>query len=107
MPFLKAGFNGRNYDTGIRGWTRHRDGGKFKPAELRMFACGDYFWYGASFLAWGESVVIGSHWGFDIPWEFQNALPRCDIDTRREFKGNITVRDMLAAEAPGVGWETP
>ncbi len=34
MPFLKAGFNGRNYDTGIRGFTHHVDGPrKLKPAE--------------------------------------------------------------------------
>lgn len=88
MPFLKAGFNGRNRDTGIRGWTRSARGGPFKPAELRCFECGDYFWLDAGtptrFLAWGECVVLGSHWGFDLPWEYQNGLAHCDIETREE-----------------------
>lgn len=84
MPFLKAGFNGRNYKTGIRGWTRPARGGKFAPAELRIFECGDFFWLGDRFLAWGENVVLGSHWGFDLPWQYQEGLARCDLDTRRE-----------------------
>lgn len=83
MPFLKAGFNARNRDTGIRAFTASttaRTG--FKPAELRCFDCGDYFWLGVrkpSFLAWGENVVIGTYlkgyvesrggWGLEkSPW---------------------------------------
>lgn len=84
MPFLQAGFNGRNYRTGIKGWTRPARGGRFAPAELRLFECGDFFWYGARFLAWGEQVVLGS-WGIDLPWEHQHGLPRSDIETRREL----------------------
>ena len=72
MPFLKAGFNGRNHDTGIRGFTCHVRSNRRKvaPAELRRFACGDYFWYGdrgpgkGGFIAWGECVVIASHEAF-------------------------------------------
>jgi hypothetical protein len=88
MPFLKAGFNPRNRDTGIRGWTRPARGGRFMPAELRSFECGDYFWLDAGkkprFLAWGECVVLGSWYEFDLPWEYQNGLAHCVIDTREE-----------------------
>lgn len=84
MPFLRAGFNGRNFHTGIRAWTRPLDGRKFAPAELRMFACGDFFWHGKGFIAWGEQCVIGSHWGFDLPWEFQNGLAHSDLETKKE-----------------------
>lgn len=84
--FLQAGFNARNHDTGIRGWTRHVRGnrGGFAPAELRRFVCGDYFWYGARFVVWGEQCVLGTHHGFSLPWEYQERLPQCDLDTREE-----------------------
>jgi hypothetical protein len=94
--FLQAGFNGRNYHTGIRGWTRHvRDAKRrFEPAELRQFACGDFFWFGrhpdgGGFMAWGDQVVLGSHYGFDLPheWIYEPGLPHSDIDTREEHKG--------------------
>lgn len=88
MPFLRAGFNHRNRDTGIRGWTRPASGGRFMPAELRCFACGDFFWIDARakprFLAWGESCVLGSWYEFDLPWEYQRHLPACDLVTRAE-----------------------
>ena len=89
MPFLRAGFNHRNRDTGIRGWTRPARGGKFAAAELRQFVpSGDYFWLDARekprFLAWGEQVVLGSWYEFDLPWEYQNGLAHCDIETREE-----------------------
>lgn len=74
MPFLRAGFNAQNRDTGIRGWTRHVDGNRFAPAELRQFRCGDFFWYGARFLAWGEQVVLGSRNELDLPWNAQYGL---------------------------------
>lgn len=86
MPFLRAGFNARNTDTGIRGWTRQARGGRFALAELRRFGCGDYFWYGARFLAWGEQVVLGTWRAFDLPWAYQNGLGHCDIATREEHK---------------------
>ena len=89
MPFLRAGFNARNRDTGIRGWTRHVNGSQFAVAELHVFQCGDFFWYGerqklGAFLVWGEQVVLGSHWIFDLPWEYQNGLAHSDLDTREE-----------------------
>lgn len=88
MPFLRAGFNPGNTKTGIFGWTRPVDGRRrFAPAEFRRFDSGDYFWLGIrrpQFLAWGETVVLGSHWGFDLAWEFQNGLAHCDLDTREE-----------------------
>lgn len=84
MPFLRAGFNGRHYATGIRGWTRHIRGGRFAQARLICFEAGDLAWRGERFLAWGEQCVLGSHWGFELPWEFQNGLAHCDIDTREE-----------------------
>lgn len=82
--FLRAGFNARNFDTGIRAWTRHVRGGKFAPAELRRFSSGDYFWYGKRFLVWGDTIVLGTYHAFDLPWEFQNGLAHCDLDTREE-----------------------
>lgn len=90
MPFLQAGFNARNRDTGIRGWTRHVSGTVFAPAELRAFHCGDFFWFGeragrGAFLVWGEKVVLGSHWDFRLPWEHQQQLPQCDLETREEL----------------------
>lgn len=88
MPFLRAGFNGRNAVTGIMGWTRPLNGQRgFAVAELRRFSCGDYFWFGVrrpSFVAWGEQCVLGSHWGFDLPWEYQNGLAHSDLATREE-----------------------
>lgn len=52
--------NARNHDTGIRAVTRHERGNKrgWAPAQLRVFACGDRFWYGGNFLAWGENVYF-------------------------------------------------
>lgn len=76
--FLRARFNARNRATGIRGWTRHVRGnrGGFKPAELRVFLPGgDYFWYGARFVVWGEQVVLGSY-GIDLPFAWQYGLPQ-------------------------------
>lgn len=86
MPFLRAGFNARNRDTGIRGWTRNAAGGRFALAELRVFACGDFFWYGARFLAWGEQVVLGTWNDFELDWHYQHGLAHCVIDTREEVE---------------------
>jgi hypothetical protein len=102
MPFLRAGFNGRNFDTGIRGWTRPIDGHRrFAPAELRMFACGDYFWYGICrprFLAWGEACTLGSWHEFTLPWHCQEGLAHSDLDTREEHKAwDVAAREVLAA----------
>ncbi len=88
MPFLRAGFNARNVVLDIFGWTRPHGTNRshFAPAELRRFDCGDYFWLGLrkpQFLAWGEQCVFGS-WGFDLPWEYQNGLAHCDLDTREQ-----------------------
>lgn len=59
MPFLQAGFDARNRVLGIRAMTRHERGPRgYKPAELRIFVSGDYFWYGANFLSWGEHVYF-------------------------------------------------
>lgn len=88
--FLQAGFNARNRDTGIRGWTRHlRDPlRRFERAGLRQFIpSGDYFWYGelrggGAFLSNGEQVVLGTYHAFELAWEYQNGLAYCDIDTR-------------------------
>jgi hypothetical protein len=94
--FLQAGFNGRNYRTGILGWTRHvRDPKRrFLPAQLRQFECGDYFWHGdhpdgGGFMSWGEQVVLGSFYCFDLPheWTYEPGLPHCDLDTREEHEG--------------------
>lgn len=98
MPFLRAGFNARNRDTGIRGWTRYIGGGQFAAAELRVFRCGDYFWMGdhpkgGTFLEWGEQVVLGSHWGFDLPYKWQDPLPKCDLATRAVYLPETGWRD--------------
>lgn len=89
MPFMKAGFNGRNRDTGIRAWTRHVTGRTFAPAELRRFQCGDLFWLGERmvkgekrwFLVWGEEVVIGTWPEFKLPDEWQYGLPQSVIQS--------------------------
>jgi hypothetical protein len=103
MPFI----NFRHFDTGIRGWTRPLDGHRpFAPAALIRFTpkllyipgvgvdLGDLAWIHNAkrpcFLAWGEQCVIGSHWGFDLPGEWQWGLPRCDLETRREWSGNAS-----------------
>ena len=98
MPFLRAGFNAHNTKTGIRGWTCHVHGNRagFKPAELRRFDCGDYFWLGVlrpQFLVWGEQVVMGSHWGFDLPYEWQGPLPKCDLVSRAVYLPETGWRD--------------
>lgn len=93
MMFLQAGFNARNRDTGIRGWTRHlRDPlRRFAPAELRQFIPGgDYFWYGnrqklGAFLTWGDQVALGTYHAFELAWEYQNGLAYCDLATRRVY----------------------
>jgi len=102
MPFLRAGFNPRNTVTGIRGWTRPLNRrSAFAPAELRRFACGDYFWLGmgkaARFLVWGETVVLGSWWEFDLPWEYQNGLAHCNVVTREEHPAWEWVEKRRAA----------
>lgn len=80
MPFLQAGFNARHRDTGIRGWTRPLNGGRFDPAELIAFACGDYAWHvrrgnsGHGVIAWGEQAVLGSY-GIELAEEHQAGLP--------------------------------
>ena len=84
MPFLKAGFNGRNTKTGIRGWTRHVAGKRFAPAELRRFDSGDYFWLGEHFLAWGENIVLGTHWGFTQTWP--DELPQSALNLTRKAR---------------------
>jgi len=87
VPFLRAGFNAHNTITGIMGWTRPPERpGQFAVAQLRRFDCGDYFWYGrhrrhGAFLVWGEQAVIGTHWGFDLPMEWQCG-PASRIDDR-------------------------
>lgn len=82
MPFLRAGFNPRNHDTGIRAMTS--GGRRFKPAELREFASGDLFWYGDGFLAWGLNVVaFRSYVRLQGTWQ---GLPCCHLDTRAEDK---------------------
>jgi hypothetical protein len=34
-------------------------------------------------------VVLGSHYGFDLPHEctYEPGLPHCDLDTREEHEG--------------------
>jgi len=93
MPFLKAGFNARNFVTGIKGWTRPASGGRFQPAELRRFESGDYFWYGVrrGFLARGEACVLGTWPEFVQTWA--DDLPMSPI-TRPERKP-ISVRLVL------------
>jgi hypothetical protein len=91
MPFLRAGFNYRHRSTGVYGWTRPAGGGKFAPAELiRFVPAQDYAWLHNAdrprFLAWGEQVVLGSHWSFDLPWCWQHSLSYSDTTTRREHK---------------------
>lgn len=88
MPFLRAGFNPRSRSTGILGWTRAVNGRRFWPADLRQHVNGDFFWmgFGPTFWAWGEQCVLGSHHGFELAWEHQHGLARCEVDTRREIK---------------------
>lgn len=102
MPFLKAGFNGRYFATGIRGWTRHIDGkSKFAPAQLIEFEHGgDLAWRGERFLSWGDFVVLGSY-GFELPWVYQNQLPQCDLVTREELVPWAWVEERRGKMATG------
>jgi hypothetical protein len=80
MPFLRAGFNPKNHDTGIRAATAPAGSRRgYEPAELRRFACGDYFWYGEGFIAWGECCVF--KW-FLVRHLGRVEKPACAIDTR-------------------------
>lgn len=83
MPFLRAGFNGRHYNTGVRGWTRPAGGGRFKLAELIQFEGGDFAWHGKGFLAWGENVVLGTRPEFSLPQEWQRDLPMSRLNIKR------------------------
>lgn len=89
MPFLKAGFNGRNTKTGIRGWTRHIAGKRFAPAELRRFDSGDYFWLGEHFLAWGENVVLGTRPEFTQTWPDDLPQSKLPLDGKRRAPAKI------------------
>lgn len=79
MPFLRAGFNPNNTATGIRAWTSsvHGNARGWQLAELRIFDCGDRFWYRkrrpGAFLAWGETC------------RFRDLLP-IHVDLRRSYK---------------------
>lgn len=89
MPFLRAGFNYRHRETGVRGWTRPLNGrSTFAPAELIRFKSGDLAWLHLAqkprFLQWGEQVVLGSWGAIELPWQHQEGLAHCDIETRRE-----------------------
>jgi hypothetical protein len=82
MPFSQAGINLRNRNTGIRGFISHVRGnrGGFKPAELRIFACGDRFWCGQDFIAWGECVyfatILAGYREYRRGWQYpQSELP--------------------------------
>lgn len=55
MPFLRAGFRANNRVTGIRAFISHP---RYVRAELRVFECGDYFWYGKQFIAWGDAIMF-------------------------------------------------
>lgn len=91
--FLQAGSNLRHYNTGIKGWTRHVSGNRFAPADLVEFVHGgDLAWWGKRFLAWGEQVVLGSY-GFELPYEWQGPLPKCDIETRAVYLPETGWRD--------------
>lgn len=92
MPFARAGFNGRNYDTGIRAWTRHVDGKRFAPAELRRLDKGDYLWVGKNFAAWGDQVVIGTVPGFELAFEHQFGLPESIIPVNGKHTGPVRLR---------------
>lgn len=83
MPFLKAGFNGRHVDTGIRGWTRHVEGNRFAPARLIRFEKGDRAWHGERFLAWGEQVVLGTWPAFKQTWPDELPHSVIPIQARR------------------------
>lgn len=98
MPFLRAGFNPRHRDTGIRAWTRPARGYRqHEPAELVVFTSkppfvhdGDFAWLHYAkrpkFLAWGEQCAFGS-WPIELAFEHSNeyGLAHCDIETRREW----------------------
>lgn len=80
MPFLRAGFNARNIATGIMAWVLPRSGGRYwEAAELRRFECGDHFWYGRSFIAWGECCAFRTHEQIRLPWKHQYGLPQSEL----------------------------
>lgn len=104
MPFLRAGFNGRNRDTGIRGWTRPLAGGKFALAELRLMHAGDLLWVGAgkhAFVAWGEACVFGSFGFDDLAGAWDDDLPQSKIPDgpRRAERIEFTILGEPASKA--------
>lgn len=97
VPFLQAGFNGRHYDTGICGATRHIDGKRFAPARLICFEKGDYAWRGDHFLAWGEQVVIGTWEGLAVRGTFD--CSELDARPRQGQKVAFTILGEPASKA--------
>lgn len=65
--FLRAGFNGRHANTGIRAVTMHERGNRrgFQPAALCRWASGEYFWHGRNFAAWGTVVHFKNRYEID------------------------------------------
>lgn len=82
MPFLQAGFNFRHRNLGIMGWTRSLEGNTgFSPAVLiRLVPSGDLAWLHNAerprFVAWGETLVLGTRPEFELPDEWQHDLPQ-------------------------------
>lgn len=107
--FLRAGFNARHRRTGIFGWTRPLEGGKFAAAELVQFTAGDYAWWSVAnrFLTWGERCVFGTVGGFtqtwpeDLPQSLLN-YPRLarPLAVRLELPYPISANDFMGSFVP-------
>jgi len=51
--FLRAGFNPRHFDTGVRAWSRG-----VVVRLIRFVPSGDLAWNGRGFLTWGSTCAF-------------------------------------------------
>jgi hypothetical protein len=72
--FLRAGFNGRHVDTGVRGLSR------FVWARLvRFVPSGDLAWHGPRFLTWGSTCNFHCLVSDGLKWPDRYMLPKSDL----------------------------
>jgi crossover junction endodeoxyribonuclease RusA len=88
--YSRAGFDRRHKETGLLGWVRPFDGGRFAPAALIRFVRengkGDFAWLHLShdpkFIYFGEQIVAGTWPEFSLPDEWQHGLPQSKLPVR-------------------------
>jgi hypothetical protein len=71
--FLRAGFNPRYVDTGVRGLTR------FVWARLIQLEGGDLAWHGPGFLTWGSTCHFQNLVDDGLKWADRYSLPKSEL----------------------------